>query len=151
MEEPVEVFTDGLTIVDMCAGWHHNLLLSHDGRLYGFGARMNGQLDGTNYDGRQEQCSLVEIKVPIDETNKITRFKAQNLRSYIFTEDNQVWFWGGYFYNKYQKLCIDGFNKLNDEEGIPKDKKIVEFGMGFAHDTVLIEEEEPYVAKEIEI
>ena len=84
----MEVFTDGLNIVDISAGWHHNLLLSHDGRLYGFGARMNGQLDGTNYDGRQEQCSVVEVRPPIGETHKITRFKAQNLRSHVFTEDN---------------------------------------------------------------
>ena len=38
----------------MAAGWHHNLLLADDGKLYGFGARMNGQLDGKNYDGREE-------------------------------------------------------------------------------------------------
>ena len=54
-----------------------------------------------------------------------------------------MWFWGGYFYNKYEKLCISGFNLLNEEEGLPKDKKIIEFGMGFAHDTVLLEERPP--------
>ncbi len=54
VEEPVEVFTDNLRIKKITAGWHHNLLLGEDDRLYGFGARMNGQLDGTNYDGRQE-------------------------------------------------------------------------------------------------
>jgi len=53
-EEPVEVFTDGVTIKEIQSGWHHNLLLGEDGKLYGFGARMNGQIDGTNYDGRQE-------------------------------------------------------------------------------------------------
>jgi alpha-tubulin suppressor-like RCC1 family protein len=54
VEEPVEVFTDNMKIVEISAGWHHNLLKGEDGRLYGFGARMNGQLDGTNYDGREE-------------------------------------------------------------------------------------------------
>ena len=68
VEEPVEVFLDGLRIKDIVAGWHHNLLLGEDGRLYGFGARMNGQLDGKNYDGREEQCSLIEVKLPIGET-----------------------------------------------------------------------------------
>jgi hypothetical protein len=58
-----------------------------------------------------------------------------------------VWFWGGYFYNNYEKLCIEGFNLLNEEEGLPNDKKIIDFGMGFAHDTVLIEEEPPIVVK----
>ena len=41
-EEPIEVFTDGAVIKDICAGWHHNLLLAEDGTLFGFGARQNG-------------------------------------------------------------------------------------------------------------
>jgi alpha-tubulin suppressor-like RCC1 family protein len=41
-EEPIEVYTDGMKISDIEAGWHHNLLLSEDGQLYAFGARMNG-------------------------------------------------------------------------------------------------------------
>ena len=109
---------------------------------------MNGQLDGTNYDGREEQCSIIEIKLPSAVGKSgIERFKAQTLRSYVQTVDGQVWFWGGYFYHNYEKLCIDGFNLLNEEDGIPKDKKIIDFGMGFAHDTVLIEEEPPVVMK----
>ncbi len=87
----------------------------------------------------------MEIKFPqsMGVSPKIKKFRAQNLRNYLFTEDDQVWFWGGYFYNKYDKLCIDGFNLLNEEKGLPKDKKIIEFGMGFAHDTVLIEDSPP--------
>ncbi len=42
VEEPVEVYTDGMKIKEISAGWHHNLLLSEEGKLYGFGARMNG-------------------------------------------------------------------------------------------------------------
>lgn len=34
---------------------------------------------------------------------------------------------------------IVNFNLLQEEEGL-KDKKIVEFGMGFAHDTVLVQD-----------
>ncbi len=41
-EEPIQVFTDGMLIKDIAAGWHHNLLLNTDGELFGFGARMNG-------------------------------------------------------------------------------------------------------------
>ena len=48
-EEPVEIYTDGLKIKEISVGWHHNLLRGEDDNLYGFGARMNGQLDGTNY------------------------------------------------------------------------------------------------------
>lgn len=53
-EEIVEVFTDNLKIKDISVGWHHTLILSEDNRLYGFGARKNGQIDGTNYEGREE-------------------------------------------------------------------------------------------------
>ena len=60
--------------------------------------------------------------------------------------NGDVWFWGGYFYEGYNKLLIANFNLLQEEEGL-KDKKIIEFGMGFAHDTVLCED----AASEIEI
>jgi len=74
-EEPIEVFTDGIKITKISAGWHHNLLLAEDGRLYGFGARINGQLDGVNYEGREEQCSLIEIEFPFDiSSNPIIDF-----------------------------------------------------------------------------
>jgi len=39
------------------------------------------------------------------------------------------------------KQNIEGFNLLNEEEGIPKDLPIISYGMGFAHDTVMVEEE----------
>jgi len=41
-EEVNEVFTDGLKIKNISAGWHHNILQDENGTLYGFGARMNG-------------------------------------------------------------------------------------------------------------
>jgi alpha-tubulin suppressor-like RCC1 family protein len=57
-EEPIEVFTDGLVIKQIASGWHHNLLLAEDGRVYGFGNRMHGQMNGVGLDDRQEQCSV---------------------------------------------------------------------------------------------
>ena len=99
-EEPVEIFTDGIKIKDFKCGAHHTLLMSEEGELFGFGARMNGQLDGLNYDGREEQCSIMQVPLPESIGNKkIISFDAKNLRSNIITEDNQVWFWGGYFYD----------------------------------------------------
>eukprot|EP00350_Pseudokeronopsis_sp_OXSARD2_P003350 CAMPEP_0170565002 /NCGR_PEP_ID=MMETSP0211-20121228/76157_1 /TAXON_ID=311385 /ORGANISM="Pseudokeronopsis sp., Strain OXSARD2" /LENGTH=185 /DNA_ID=CAMNT_0010885221 /DNA_START=70 /DNA_END=625 /DNA_ORIENTATION=+ len=66
-EDPTEVFTDGLKLTDMSIGQHHNLLMDEEGKLYGFGARLNGQMDGTNHTGREEQCSIMEIPVPIPQ------------------------------------------------------------------------------------
>ena len=83
--------------------------------------------------------------MPFGETQKIKRFKAQTLKNYVETDDGQFWFWGGYFYQNYHKLCIDGFNLLNEEEGIPKGAKIAEYGMGFAHESVLIDDEDPKI------
>lgn len=51
-EEPIEVFTDGLKVTQVTSGWHHNLLLGEDGCIYGFGARLNGQIDGVSFQGR---------------------------------------------------------------------------------------------------
>lgn len=48
-EEPIEVFTDGLNIKSIASGWHHNIMLGDDGRLYGFGARLHGQIDGASF------------------------------------------------------------------------------------------------------
>ena len=79
---------------------------------------------------------------------KIAKFDASNLRSQIITEDNQVWYWGGYVYDGRKrsshglKNLIEGFNLLNEEEGIPLGKNIHTYGMGFAHDTVMFNEQE---------
>ena len=64
VEEPTEVFTDGLRIKEIRAGWHHNLLLGEDGELYGFGARVQGQMTGKPLEDRQEQCSIARIALP---------------------------------------------------------------------------------------
>ena len=146
-ESPVEIFTDGIQIKDVVSGSHHTLVLSEDNELYGFGAKMHGQLDGKSGESAEEQCSLLPIKLPDSMgSSKIVSIKASNLRSQLTTEDGQVWFWGGYFYDGRAKRSaglkkyIDGFNLLNEEKGIPPGKRIVSHGMGFAHDTVMIED-----------
>ena len=63
------------------------------------------------------------------------------MRCQIVKENGEFWFWGGYFFKGHNKVYIDGFNLLNEEEGIP-DKPIIQHGMGFGHDCVLIEEAE---------
>ncbi len=102
-EEAMEVFTDGLDIDQIAVGAHHCLILDKNGDLYGFGARMNGQLDGVNKGSRQEQCSITPIKLPNgvgqSPDSRIVSIKANNLKSSLTTADGQVWFWGGYFYD----------------------------------------------------
>lgn len=55
VEEPTEVYTEGLNIKQIACGNHHNLVLDDEGRMYGFGSRVRGQIDGINDDGREEQ------------------------------------------------------------------------------------------------
>ena len=105
---------------------------------------MNGQLDGVNYGTRQEQCSIQELPFPDSMGNKpIIDIDAKNLKSSFTTQDGQIWFCGGYFYdgrhNSSRKLkqLIDGFNLLNEEEGL-RDQTVLHYGMGFAHDTVMV-------------
>jgi hypothetical protein len=40
-------------------------------------------------------------------------------------ENGEIWFWGGYFYRGNDKLYIADYNLLNEEEGLPRDQKII--------------------------
>ena len=83
-EEPVEIYVDDLEIEEISVGAHHNLILDKAGQLYGFGARMNGQIDGVSYEGREEQPSIVEIALPNGAggpNSRITAIQARNVRS----------------------------------------------------------------------
>lgn len=60
-------------------------------------------------------------------------------------KNGEFWYWGGYFYRDYEKASIDGFNLLNEEEELAKElsksgREIISHGMGFSHDTVLLQE-----------
>ena len=130
-EAPIEIFLDGIEIAKIVTGAHHTLILGRDGKLYGFGARKNGQLDGVNDGPIKEQCAIREIELPNGvggEGQRIVDIKASNVRSQLTTEDGQVWFWGGFFYDCRDyfalKQRIEGYNLLNEEEGLP-DRPIV--------------------------
>ena len=70
---------------------------------------------------------MTQIILPDHDTNRspIVSIKASNLRSQLVRENGEIWFWGGYFYKNYEKHFISEFNLLNEEDGIPKDKKII--------------------------
>ena len=50
-----------------------------------------------------------------------------------------MWLWGGYYYEGKNRVLIDDFNLLNEEEGLPSHLKIVDYHMGFGHDVVMTE------------
>jgi hypothetical protein len=57
-------------------------------------------------------------------------------------QSGQVWYWGGYTFRDNKKLLIDGYNLLQEDIGIPKDKPLT-FGMGYLHDIVMVDDEKP--------
>ena len=75
--------------------------------------------------------------------DKIVKMYAKNNRSAVILENGDAVFWGGVSYDPDCSLKTmpryDGLNKFNDEEGMPKDKKIVDIGLGYLHDLVLVE------------
>ena len=42
-------------------------------------------------------------------------------------ESGEIFYWGGFYFGTGRRLLIDGFNLQNEEEGIPKDEKIIDF------------------------
>ena len=137
IKNPTMINTDGIEIVKIDWGNHHSLVLDSEGNLYGFGSKLWGQIDGELDSIRREQCNLVQIKLPSD--SKVVDFKANNVKSCAFLENGEVWFWGGFFYRSNNRARIDGFNLLNEEDGIPNDHRIVDYCMGFGHETVMTE------------
>ncbi len=128
-------------IVKMKSGEHHNLFLSKDGVLYGNGDNSLGQLDGDLDSADKIQCVPKEITLP--SHSKIIEFMASNHRSAAILENGEVYYWGGFSFNpKYSLLSqpkYNGFNLMNTENGIPENAKIVNIGLGYYHDIVLIE------------
>jgi alpha-tubulin suppressor-like RCC1 family protein len=102
--------------------------------------------------------------IEISNTKKIKKIYAKHNRSAVLFEDGTAKFWGGFCYSPdysmskfpqfngnfiillffiyfyFKNLYFLGFNNYNDEEGIPKDLKIKDLGLGYLHDLVLMEE-----------
>ena len=129
-------------IVTMKSGEHHNLFLTKSGLLYGNGNNGLGQIDG-DLDALIK-CQCVPKQIILPNSSKIIEIFASNNRSGAILENGEAYYWGGLAYDpKYSLLRqprYSGFNLMNDENGIPKNCKILKVGLGYFHDTVLIEE-----------
>lgn len=68
VETPTEIPTDGLKIKQIATGFHHNLLLDEEGRIYGFGSLTPGKVE-----------TLHEITLP--SNSKVTRIHSSNMRN----------------------------------------------------------------------
>jgi alpha-tubulin suppressor-like RCC1 family protein len=148
-EKPTLLMLDGLKVKQIASGFHHNLVLSEEGKIYGFGSDAVGQIRARNNSEHQgflsihttgKDVPMTEIKLPTDA--KWVKVMANNVRSCAMMDNGEVWFWGGYFYanERRKKLFIDDYNLLNEEKGISDNWNIVDYQMGFAHDVIMTEE-----------
>ena len=130
-------------IVKMKSGEHHNLFLSKDGVLYGNGDNSLGQLDGDLDSADKIQCVPKEINLP--SQSKILEIIANNHRSAAILENGEVYYWGGFSFDPIYSLLnqpkYSGFNLMNTEKGLPENAKIINIGLGYYHDIVLVEDQ----------
>lgn len=78
-------------VVDVKAGGMHNLVLTHDGRVYSFGCNDEGALGRDS----SEEGSEFEPR-PIDLPGKVLKISAGDSHSACLLEDGRVFAWGSF-------------------------------------------------------
>lgn len=78
-------------VVDVKAGGMHNLVLTHDGRVYSFGCNDEGALGRDS----SEEGSEFEPR-PIDLPGKVLKISAGDSHSACLLEDGRVYAWGSF-------------------------------------------------------
>jgi alpha-tubulin suppressor-like RCC1 family protein len=140
--KPIKLeFSENVKIKSIKVGDNHNLMLGDDGQLYGNGDNSSGQLDGDLDNFLYYKCT--PVRIPIPDESKIIKFYAKNNRSAALLENGKFYYWGGYSYNNGYLLNsqpkFEGFNLFNNEIGIPENCKILDVGIGYLHDLLLID------------
>jgi len=100
----------------------------------------HGELDGEQNHVKEIQRMPRPITIPTKD--KIVRIKAKNSRSCVFTQNGEVWHWGG---NSAGGLFLPrkGYELINESEEIKKlinkGHKILDLEMGYGHYVLLTE------------
>lgn len=143
---PIKVeFPHDVKIVDLKVGDNHNLMLASDGTLYANGDNSAGQVDGDLDNFLYYNCTPKKVPLPEEagQNNKIVKIYAKCNRSAALLENGNFYYWGGFSYHSQYYINIqpkyEGFSLFNTESGIPENSKIVDVGLGFLHDIVLIQ------------
>ena len=133
---------DNPKIISLKVGDNHNLMLSSEGELFANGDNSFGQLNGNLDDFIYYHCS--PIKVNLNTDKEIIKIFAQNNRSAALLSNGEIHYWGGFSYHPSFSIRnlpkYDGFNIFNTEPGIPQNSNILDIGLGYFHDLVLVEE-----------
>ena len=92
---------NGKTIVQICAGYEHDLVLDSDGKMYSWGSNNYGQLGiGLMQNGdRGDQVSHYSTPVAVDMSGALANEKVSTMsigydHSIVYTTDGNVFSWG---------------------------------------------------------
>ena len=134
IKDPVPVYIPEKCIKIAC-GTKHSLALGKSGVLYGFGCKINGQLDGFREGIDQEQSSPLPVILP--SNSKIKEIYAAFDRSAVLMENGEIWTWGG---RDYRYLDGDYYEKMTlINPLIPnfKHEEITDIALGYMHTLVM--------------
>ncbi len=133
-------FGSDVKVTKILTGDNHNIMLGEDGSLYANGDNSSGQIDGELDKSLYFICT--PKKVPIPSNSKIKKIYAESNRTAALIENGEMWYWGGFAYEPKRSTRnfarYDGFNLYNSELGVPKNAKILDVGLGYLHDILII-------------
>lgn len=130
IEEPTEVYMPEKCI-KVCCGTKHTLALGESGTLYGFGAKMYGQLDGFRDGVDHEQAAALPIKLL--SSSKVVKIFAGFEKSGVILKNGETWIWGGMDLRYLEGEFFDEMTLVNPLIPKSKDTDIVDIGLGYMH------------------
>lgn len=131
---PIDVYLPEKATMIAC-GTKHSLILGESGKLYAFGCKFNGQIDGFRGGIDEEQSSPLVVEIPSD--SKILKIYAGFDRSAVLMENGEVWTWGGIDYRYLDGEFFEKMTLLNNL--LPKQAKedVVDVSLGYMHTLVM--------------
>ena len=130
VEKPQEVFIPEKSKMIAC-GTKHSLVLGESGVVYGFGAKMHGQIDGHRDGYEIEQGAALPIEIP--SQSRVKRIYAAFDRSAAIMENGEVWVWGGLDYRYLEGEFYEEMTLVNPLLPKKKDADIEDVGLGYMH------------------
>ena len=131
IKDPTPIFMPE-KMVDVVCGSKHSLALGESGKVYGWGSKQNGELDGIKHGSYREQCSAAEIELPV--AGEVRVIKAGFDRSCCILKTGEVFVWGGQDNSMIDGENYEGVHLLNPD--LPH-IDIDDVALGFMHTLVL--------------
>lgn len=95
---PIQGLASDVTVVDICAGYFHNLLLDSKGRVWAWGKNEQGQLGNTSVptgDGNAAALSTTPVRVQgLSEDVGVVSISAGNNHNAVLDRSGKAYLWG---------------------------------------------------------